>query len=189
MTPRSAFASIAAMLLLASCSSTGTATLDPRTWFGSNKSEPKPVTRESPGVEARLKAIGTSINGTVRVRESGDLLVVRAELVNAMPGTSYRLVFHSNGNCSSPNGFSAGPPWSPPGAKEPPGRLVPEVYVNSEGNGILTARLRGVGMGGDAGLLNRSVLVYQGSFVETPKPDVANNVVACGAFVRATALF
>lgn len=189
MTPmRSVLPALAAVFLLASCSSTGSATLDPRTWFG-KKDEPKPVTRESPGVEARLKPIGTSLNGVVRVRESGDLLVVRAEISGALPGSSYRIVFHTTGNCSSPNGFSAGPPLSLPGAKEPPGRLVPELYVNTEGNGILTARLRGVGMGGNPGLVDRGVLVYQDSFTETPRPGVPNNVVACGAFVRATALF
>ena len=30
------------------------------------------------------------------------------------PG-EYRVMIHANGNCSSPNGFSAGAPWAPPG--------------------------------------------------------------------------
>jgi hypothetical protein len=28
----------------------------------------------------------------------------------------YRIVIHANGNCTSPNAFSAGPPWIPAGA-------------------------------------------------------------------------
>lgn len=121
----------------------------------------------------------------VRLRESGDLLVVMVTLDQADPGP-YRIVLHDNANCSSPNGFSAGAPWSPPGAREAPTRLIPELNANNSG-AQLTARLRGVKMGTD--ILKRSVLVYQGSTVVPPRPDVPNNVIACGTFVQSTTLF
>ena len=95
-------------------------------------------------------------------------------------------MLHANGNCSSPNGFSAGAPWSPPGWKESPTRLIPEVTANSSGNATMVARVRGVRLG-DA--LKRSVLVYQGTTPQQPQPDVPNNVVACGVFEQATTLF
>jgi Cu/Zn superoxide dismutase len=178
---------VAAAVLVAACGSSPT--LDPRTWFSRSSETSGATPREVPGVEARLRPIGTALTGVVRARESGDLLIVRVELVNLRSGP-HRVVFHADGNCSSPNGFSAGAPWTPPGAKDPPGRLIPEVYANSEGNAILTTRLRGVRLGsGEAGLEKRSVLIYEGLDTTPPKPSVPNNVIACGVFERASGLF
>ena len=174
-----------AMLLATACSSTPS--LDPRRWFA--RDEPtKAAPIEVPGVEARLRALGSSANGVVRVRESGELFVVQVSLAGLKPGATYRVVLHENGNCSSPNGFSAGATWSPPGASDPATRLIPLINATTEGGALMTARLRGVRMG-DGGMLNRGVLVYEGTVAETPRPGVPNDVVACGEFVRSTALF
>ncbi|HVE50980.1 MAG TPA: superoxide dismutase family protein [Casimicrobiaceae bacterium] len=173
-------------LFLSACS--GPRTLDPRTWFSRDTAASGAAPRELPGVEARLKPIGSALNGVVRARESGDLLIVRVELSN-LPQGMYRVVFHANGNCSSPNGFSAGEQWLPPGAKGSPARLVPEIYTNSAGDAIVTARLRGVRLGGEGGLEKRGVLVYEGANTDPPRPNVPNGVVACGVFERSTALF
>jgi hypothetical protein len=109
------------------------------------------------------------------------------EMAGVTTGT-YRVVFHETPNCSSPNGFSAGAPWASPGARTSPTQLIPLMNVNTEGRGELVARLRGVRMG-DGGMLNRSVLIYEGSAIEPVKPSVPNNVVACGVFVKSTSLF
>jgi len=180
---RPCLAVLATALLLSACSSTSTS-LDPRTWFAKD-STPAPKVREEPGVDARLKDMGSGVSGTVYVRESGDLLVVRVVMQTDRAGT-YRVVFHANPNCSSPNAFSAGAPWSPPGASAPPGRLVPAAYAGTDGNVNLVARIRGVRMGD---LEKRSVLVYHGDDTTPPRPDVPNNVVACGVFARSTVLF
>lgn len=179
---RSFAAGLSALLVLGACSSTSS--WDPRRWF-SREETPAPKAREVPGIDARVKAINASIVATIRMRESGELLVVTVDLANGRPGP-YRVVLHANGNCSSPNGFSAGPPWSPPGWKESALRLIPELTVNSSGNGQLTARIRGVRLG-DA--VNRSVLIYEGLTPQVPQPDVANNVVGCGTFAQSTTLF
>jgi hypothetical protein len=60
--------------------------------------------------------------------------------------------------------------------------------ASTEGRGELVARLRGVRMG-DGGMVNRSVVIYEGTAIEPLKPSVPNNVVACGVFVKATSLF
>lgn len=179
---RACLAALSAALLLSACGTTKS--LDPRTWF-SKDSTPAPKVAEVPGVEARLRALGSSVSGTVYARESGDLLVVRVVMQTSRPGT-YRVVFHDNPNCSSPNGFSAGTPWSPPGAKASPARLLPEAYASTEGSVNLVARIRGVRMGD---LEKRSVLVFQGDDTTPPRPDVPNNAVACGVFTRSTSLF
>jgi hypothetical protein len=176
---------LAVVGLVSACSSTQS--WDPRRWFSRDET-PKPAVREMPGVEARLRGIGSAINGMVRVRESGELMIVFVEL-NGVTSLTYRVVFHENGNCSSPNGFSAGAPWSAPGSRAPATQLVPLIYANTNnGRGELVARIRGVRMG-DGGMVNRGVLVYEGSTAEPPKPDTPNNVVACGAFVKSTTLF
>jgi len=182
-TVRTILSTFALVAALGACSST--ASLDPRTWFRSSGEPPAPKAREQPGVDARLRGVGAPVTGTVRMRESGDLLVIFVDIAAGAPGP-YRVVLHETGNCSSPNGFSAGAPWSPPGWRESALRLVPEVYANINGQAQLTARVRGVRLG-DA--VKRSVLVYQGTTPEVPRPDVRNNVVACGVFEQATTLF
>jgi hypothetical protein len=175
-------AGLAAALLLAACSSTSS--WNPRNWFAKDET-PAPKSRELPGVDARLRSVNSAVQGTIRLRESGDLLVVSVDLANGRPGP-YRVVLHANGNCSSPNGFSAGAPWSPPGWKESPLQLIPEATANINGAVQLLARVKGVRLG-DAG--SRSVLVYEGTAPQVPQPDVRNNVVACGVFEPSKTLF
>jgi len=178
---------LVAVVSIAGCGSNPS--WNPSTWF-SRDSQPSGATpRELPGVEARMKAIGSAINGVVRVRESGDLFVLRADFGGLTPGAEYRIVLHENGNCSSPNAFSAGAPWSPPGAGASPAQLIPVMRAASEGSGILTVRLKGVRMGGDGGLLKRSVVIYQGYTPEPLRPGVPNNAVGCGVFEPSQTLF
>ncbi|HVF63308.1 MAG TPA: hypothetical protein VNE58_04875 [Casimicrobiaceae bacterium] len=182
MTPRHLVACCLLTVGVTAC--TGSPSLDPRRWF-SRDEVPRAAQREAPGVEARLQRINSAASGIVKVRESGDLLIVSVVLAGVGPGT-YRAVLHENGNCTSPNGFSAGAPWSSPGAREPATRMIPEFNVTSDRAGELIARLRGVRMGD---LMNRGVLVYEGITPIVPKPDARNNVVACGSFVKSTTLF
>lgn len=179
---RSFAAAFAAVLVLGAC--TSTSSWDPRRWF-SKDDTPAPAARETPGVEARMRNVSSAISGFVRLRESGDLLLVMVDIAGGRPG-AYRVVLHANGNCTSPNGFSAGAPWSPPGWKESPLRLIPEATAGGQGIVQLTARVRGVRLG-DA--LSRGVLVYEGITPQVPQPGVANNVVACGVFEQAKSLF
>lgn len=176
---------VTAIALLASACST-TPSWDPRRWFGGDDKAAAPP-REVPGAEARLRGIGSAANGLVRVRETADFLIVQVEIAGVTTG-SYRVVFHETPNCSSPNAFSAGAPWPSPGARASATQLIPLMNVNTEGRGDLVARLRGVRMG-DAAMLNRSVLVYEGTTIGPLKPSVPNNVVACGVFVKSTSLF
>ena len=181
---RTTLVTIAIALLASACSTTPS--WDPRRWFSRDEA-PSAAPRELPGAEARLRGIGSAANGMVRVRETADLLLVQVEIAGLTTGT-YRVVFHETPNCSSPNGFSAGAPWASPGARTGATQLIPLMNVGTEGRGDLVARLRGVKMG-EGGMLNRSVLIYDGTTIEPLKPGVPNNVVACGVFVKATSLF
>ena len=56
---------------------------------------------------------------------------------NVNPGR-YRVAIHAQGNCTSPNGFSAGAPWVPPGANGP---LVIEFAVDQGGSAMANLQL------------------------------------------------
>ena len=94
----------------------------------------------------------------------------------------YRIAFHETPNCSSPNGFSAGPLWTPPAAAKPPQDLIGIQYGNPEARVEAELRVRGLRANGENGVAGRSVVLYTGSQVTDIRPDVPNAAIACGVF-------
>jgi len=140
------------------------------------------------GYIARLRPMnGSAATGSVAVGDRGGVMVVQLALSSVPPGF-YAWALHSTGNCSSRNGFSAGAPWAPSGAKRPPTVLLPEFLVNTESGASVTARVRDVRIDGEGGINGRSVLIYQGGGIQPIKAEVPNNVVACGVFEPARSL-
>jgi Cu/Zn superoxide dismutase len=136
------------------------------------------------GQQAELLPIGGSaVSGKVRVIDRGDGSVVLISLMNVSVG-DFRIAFHADANCSSPNGYSAGPAWAPAGRR--PEELVPVQRANSEDHAEVTVRVRGLHATGAAGVTGRSVIVYAGSNIEPLRPGVRNNAIACGVFRPAT---
>jgi Cu/Zn superoxide dismutase len=134
--------------------------------------------KSDPGVGAQLRATsGSAIRGlaTFQPYEGG---VTAAVTVWAGTSGPWRVVVHSAGVCTSPNGFSAGPPWIAPGAKEP---AMVTVATNAEGFGTTVQRLPGVAIDGPNGIRGKSVVIHLGSASSLDaQPDVPNNRVACG---------
>jgi Cu-Zn family superoxide dismutase len=136
-------------------------------------------------VGARLQSKGGSaLKGLVvfKPRAGGVTMVI--SLQDIAPGP-YRVAIHTTGNCSSPNTFSAGPPWTPSGG-------APQVYNVAAGNNNLvmtTASLDGVAIEGPNGVLGKSVVVHYGlASPLTTQPGVANDRIACGVIERMTGL-
>jgi Cu/Zn superoxide dismutase len=170
---------LATALLVAACSSMH---------FGSQKPEPPAAEEKADalryGQEADLRPIGGSaVFGDIRVLDRGDGVVVLMSLMN-VPMGNFRIAFHADPNCSSPNGFSAGPAWAPAGRR--PEDLVPAQLANSEDRVEATVRVRGLHANGPDGVAGRSVVVYAGSKIEPIRPDVRNDAIACGVFHPAT---
>lgn len=134
-----------------------------------------------PGVEAVLAPVnGSAAQGTLKMVERNGVLTVVGAVNNLMPGV-YRFAVHERGNCSSPNGFSAGKPWAPPGFPRPAGEMLPEIMIGSNGNGVLSATLRGVTLPAPDGVEGRSVVVHAGARVDdNVVPGVPNRLVLCG---------
>jgi Cu/Zn superoxide dismutase len=139
------------------------------------------------GVDAPLRPIGSAIVGKIRAIESGDGISLLVSVNNLVEGT-YRVAFHTNGNCSSPNGFSAGPLWAPSDSRVPASDLIPSFIMNRDGAINTSAHVKGVHLTGENGLDGRSVIVYQGANIPIIEPGVRNSVVACGVFSPAVPL-
>jgi Cu/Zn superoxide dismutase len=132
--------------------------------------------------QASLRAIGGSaLSGKIRVMDRGDGAVVLLSLIN-VPQGPYRVAFHETPNCSSPNGFSAGPLWAPAAAAKPPQDLVPIQYANAEARVETELRISGLHANGVNGVAGRSVVLYSGPRVTDIRPDVPNAAIACGVF-------
>lgn len=149
--------------------------------FGSpRESEPPRGRVTGYGEEATLRAIGgSSVFGKIRVVDRGDNATLLVSLMNMPPGP-YRVAIAETPNCSSPNGFSAGPAWAPAGRD--PLTLIPEGYANAEIGIETSLRVPGLRAEGPDGVAGRSVVVYTGSRITPARPDVANERVACGVF-------
>jgi Cu-Zn family superoxide dismutase len=136
-------------------------------------------------VEAKLVGIGgSSANGSAVLYETRSGVDVNVWLGSAGPG-QYRIAVHENGNCSSPNGFSAGPPWGPPGGK-------PVAVLFDKGDDTRTAvvSLPGYRLAGPNGVTGRSVIIHAGpaSSLEA-QPGVPNSRIACGVIGNPVQMF
>lgn len=135
----------------------------------------------APGVEAVFSQVNASgMNGTARFVDRGGVTHVFI-VVNNGPPSPFSIAIHERGNCSSPNAFSAGQPWAPPGWSTPAARMFPSIVLNTNGTGDMTVRLRGLALSGPDSLQGRAVLVHAGPVIgEDSRPGVPNNVVLCG---------
>ncbi|MDR1529033.1 MAG: hypothetical protein LBS40_01215 [Burkholderiales bacterium] len=136
-------------------------------------------------LEARLIGKGgAGVRGTVTISAKGKYWLVSSTIGGAMPG-DYLIAFYDNGNCTSPNAFSAGKIWLPPDTPEgtKADAWIPPLSPNpSTGSAQIVVRLPNPAEHGIAVFHHRSVLVFSGRKAEELKPDVRNDVVACGVF-------
>ncbi len=132
------------------------------------------------GVQAVMKRPGAASDtgaADVRFADRGDGVLMTVSVTNLLPGV-YRLAIHETPNCTSPNLFSAGPVWAPPGV--PVEQVAPVFYTNSEGDGMLAVEIHGVHTTGPDGLQGHSVVLHQGNRLQDAVPGVPNDRVLCG---------
>jgi Cu/Zn superoxide dismutase len=148
------------------------------------------LTTTGTGLAARLQPLGGSAaNGAVGFKQLDNGVSLNLSIHGVRVGR-YRVVIHTDGNCSSPNGFSAGPPYSPPGVSPPLETQVKPFVMNDGASADVSARLTGVSLNGPNAIAGRSVVVHEGA--EGPLdalPGVRNGRVACGVIGPVRALF
>src|SRR4030095_7068054 len=131
-----------------------------------------------PGVGARLRPTsGSAINGLVTFQPYEGGVTVAVSVWGGLR-SAWRVAAHTTGVGTSPNGFSAGPPWIPPGATEPP---TIRFVTNNNDYGSATMRMPGVKIDGPDGIRGKSVVIHFGATGSLDaQPGVPNNRVACG---------
>ena len=107
--------------------------------------------------------------------------------VGGFSGGPYRFVIHTNPVCTSPNGFSAGPPFVPPGTGAP---VVVPAVIYHQGTATLTTRVPGIALGGPNGVEGKSLVLHASeSGPLDAQPGVPNDRVACGVIGPVPTLF
>lgn len=176
-----ALASALVSALAAGCASRGAGT-------DAEQKSAAAANARSLGQVAELRTLGGSaVTGKVRVVDRGDGATLTVTAFN-IPTGAFRVTINRNANCTSPNGFSAGPAWAPPGSKRAPADLVAVLYSGESGSTNATVHVAGLRATGPDGVAGRSVLVYAGRKVLEAVPDVPNQLIACGVFEPAQTL-
>ena len=140
----------------------------------SDEPKQKPV-----NIGARLQPIGGAAGrGLVMFKPYDGGLTVVAD-VGGFSGGPYRLAIHTTPVCTSPNGFSAGPPFPFPGTGAPV--VVPSTITIDQGTATLTTRVPGIALGGPNGIDGKSIVLHASeSGPLDAQPGVPNDRVACG---------
>jgi Cu-Zn family superoxide dismutase len=174
-----------ALALSAAFALMGVAALDGcQTSSGLFGSDTQAVPRSSAYGAALVARNGSAASGSLRIAARDDGVAVTIAVSGLTPGR-YSVAFHATGNCSSPNAFSAGPAWAPPGVA--PARVW--IPASSEGSTQVSVKVPGYKLDGPDGLLGKAVVLHQGTGTLDAQPDVPNGRVACGVIGPMNTLF
>jgi Cu-Zn family superoxide dismutase len=147
-----------------------------------------PVVASAQVAEAKLEPTkGSAAKGTVTFSEAGGKLTVVARVTGLAPG-SHGFHVHEKGDCSAPDGMSAGGHFNP--ATQPHGDPkkgahhagdMPMLVADGSGKAELTAELTGVTLSGASGYVGRAVIVHADPDDFTTQPTGNSGArVACG---------
>ena len=150
-------------------------------------SSDEPGRKSSVAIGARMKPIAGGVgHGLITFRPYDGGLVLVAD-VGGFSAGAYRIVIHTTPVCTSPNGFSAGPPFVPAGATEP---VIVPIRMWEQGTATLTTRVPGLALSGSAGIEGHSIVLHASQVGPLDAiPGVANDRVACGVIGPVPTLF
>lgn len=131
---------------------------------------------------------GQNARGTVTFTPQGSQVMVTAKFSGLTPG-GHGFHIHEKGDCSAPDGTSAGPHFNPAGKKHGHPQQdehhvgdLPMLEADANGNASLTATLSGMslGKGGDS-IIGRGVIVHAAPDDFKTQPTGNSGArVACG---------
>ena len=148
---------------------------------------------------ARIQAIaiigptsGSIVTGTVTFTRSGDQITVLIDIQNATPGL-HGVHIHETGDCSAPDGTSAGGHWNPTdvahgkwGSDEFHLGDIGNITVGEDGTGSieLTTDLWEIGTGSDIDVVGKGIIVHADAddFVSQPSGN-AGARIGCGVII------
>jgi len=135
-------------------------------------------------------ASGSNVTGTATFTQSGDTITLTVEIQNASPGL-HAVHIHENGDCSAPDGTSAGGHWNPTNVahgKWGEGEFhlgdIGNITVGEDGTGKieLTTNLWEMGTGSDLDVVGTGIIVHADADDFTSQPSGnAGARIGCGA--------
>lgn len=148
--------------------------------------------RGGPSAEAKLTPTqGTTTTGTVIFVQKGNDIEVTAHVSGLTPG-AHGFHIHEKGDCSAPDGMSAGGHFNPGG--HPHGHPhqgphhagdMPMLETDSYGNAKLVAVLPGLTLEGANGIVGRGVIVHAAPDDFKTQPTGNSGArMACGVIVK-----
>ena len=147
-----------------------------------------------PKASAALAATaGNKTTGTVAFSPNGDRVRVLAKVTGLVPG-AHGFHIHEKGDCSAPDGTSAGGHFNPtgkahgnPAAGEHHGGDMPMLEADAAGNATLDVTLDTITLGTDAnGIIGRAVIVHKDPDDFKTQPTGNSGArVACGVIAAA----
>ena len=143
--------------------------------------------KKSTAIGARMQPVAGGVgHGLVTFRPYDGGLVFVAD-VGGFAAGPYRFVLHTTPVCTSPNGFSAGPPFVLPGTGAPVS--VPTLIMH-QGTATLSIRVPGITLTGPTGVEGKSIVLHASeSGPLDAAPGVPNDRVACGVIGAIPTLF
>lgn len=152
-----------------------------------------PGTPPTPAASAKLEGTkGNAVSGTVSFRQAGAKLRIEAQLTGLTPG-QHGFHIHEKGDCSAPDGSSAGGHFNPlgkmhahPEAADRHAGDLPQLSADSTGKASLAVEVDVLRLGeGATDVIGRSVVVHAGA--DDYKSQPAGNSgarIACGVIQR-----
>lgn len=152
----------------------------------------------APGARPTLRAFalleptkGNVANGSVRLAQEGDGVVVIASVSNLAPGSAHGFHVHENGDCGSGDGMSAGGHFSPDVRPHGPQNAahhagdMPALIANANGVAEATFVLHGVSVSaGPHSIVGKSLIVHNDADDYTTQPTGNSGArIACGVVV------
>jgi Cu-Zn family superoxide dismutase len=147
------------------------------------------MTPPAPRASATLAATaGSKATGTVAFTPNGDRVRVLAKVTGLAPG-AHGFHIHEKGDCSAPDGMSAGGHFNPtgkahgnPAAGEHHGGDMPMLEADASGNATLDVTVDTVTLGTDANsVVGRAVIVHKDADDFKTQPTGNSGArVACG---------
>jgi Cu-Zn family superoxide dismutase len=154
---------------------------------GCGPSEP---TVHTAGTAGALEAIaelepteGNSVRGSVRFVAADSGVRVTAD-VRGLPPGAHGFHVHENGDCSAPDGSSAGPHYAFEPTADPPVRItgnLGELTPGAGGRATLESFVQRARLEGNRTLVGRAVVVHaKGNDASQPPDGAAGPRIACG---------
>lgn len=148
--------------------------------------------RSNASAEAKLAPTqGTTTTGTVIFMQKGNDIEVTAHVAGLTPG-AHGFHIHEKGDCSAPDGMSAGGHFNPGG--QPHGHPhkgphhagdMPMLETDGYGNARLVAVLPGLTLAGANGIVGKGVIVHAAPDDFKTQPTGNSGArMACGVIVK-----